>query len=130
MPTKNSISTALTLIIPMLYLAWGIIVLLGFDPFFARSIDPEFPYLINGMNAGIPNFNRIGHVDHPGTPLQLFIGIVIRLTHLLSGKNSMVVDVLSRPQHYMMSISLVLLVLQVGLTYAIGYVGQKRDCRP
>ena len=50
----------------------GIFMLLHFDPFYSKSSDPEFPYLINGLNCAQLNFNWIGHIDHPGTPFQVF----------------------------------------------------------
>ena len=71
-------------IIPLLVVAWGIFTYLFFDPFYSKSSDPEFPYLINGLNCAILKFNYIGHIDHPGTPLQIFNGLVIRMTHLVS----------------------------------------------
>ena len=113
-------------ILPLLLLAWGIFTYLLYDPFFSRTIDPEFPYLINGLNCATLKFNYIGHYDHPGTPFQVFNGIVIRLTHLVSGKGNIVQDVFARPEHYMNAISNSMLFVQVLLIFAVGFVGFKR----
>ena len=113
-------------ILPLLLLAWGIFTYLLYDPFFSRTIDPEFPYLINGLNCATLKFNYIGHYDHPGTPFQIFNGIVIRLTHLVSGNGNIVQDVFARPEHYMNAISNSMLFVQVLLIFAVGFVGFKR----
>jgi hypothetical protein len=113
-------------IIPFLVVTWGIFIFLFFDPFYSKSSDPEFPYLINGLNCALLHFNRIGHIDHPGTPFQLFNGIVIRITHLFSGKGDISKDVFSRPEYYLNAISLSMLFVQVILTLAIGTIGLKR----
>ena len=113
-------------ILPLLVLAWGIFTYLLYDPFFSRTIDPEFPYLINGLNCATLKFNYIGHYDHPGTPFQVFNGIVIRLTHLVSGNGDIVQDVFARPEHYMNAISNSMLLVQVLLIFAVGFIGFKR----
>ena len=84
-------------LIPIIVLGWGIFNLCMFDPFYSKSTDPEFPYLVNGLNCATFNFNRIGHIDYPGTPFQVFSGIVIRITHLISGQGNIAQDVFARP---------------------------------
>ena len=113
-------------ILPIFTLMWGIFILFYFDTFYSRNIDPEYPYLINGLNAAILKFNQIGHYDHPGTPFQILCGLVIRITHLFTGKGSITQDVINRPDYYLYSISLFLIILQSVLVYVIGYIGQKR----
>jgi len=85
------------------------------------------PYLINGLNAALLKFNRIGHFDHPGTPFQLFNGIAIRLTHLLSGKAPIAEDVFARPEHYLMGIKAVIAILQAWITLAIGMAAKRKN---
>lgn len=113
-------------IIPLLVMAWGIFIYMFFDPFYSRTIDPEFPYLINGLNCATLKFNYIGHYDHPGTPFQIFNGIVIRLTHLVSGKGDIVHDVFARPEHYMNAISNSMLLVQILLIFVVGFIGIRR----
>lgn len=122
-PVRKKITIA---IIPIMAVAWGIFLLSFFDPFYSKSIDPEFPYLVNGLNCATIKFNYIGHYDHPGTPFQVFNGIVIRLTHLVSGKGDIVQDVFARPEHYMNAISISLFLILAGLTFAVGLLGFKR----
>ncbi len=114
-------------IIPLLVVVWGIFTYLFFDPFYSKSSDPEFPYLINGLNCAILKFNYIGHIDHPGTPLQIFNGLVIRMTHLFSGNGNIVQDVFARPEHYMNAISNSMFLIQALLILAVGFIGIKRN---
>ncbi|MDP3914935.1 MAG: hypothetical protein Q8R96_14475 [Bacteroidota bacterium] len=113
-------------IIPLLVVAWGIFTYLFYDPFYSKSVDPEFPYLINGLNCAILKFNYIGHIDHPGTPFQVFIGLVIRITHLLSGKGNIAQDVFARPEYYLNAISNSMFIIQALLIFAVGFIGFKR----
>ena len=114
-------------IIPFLVVVWGIFMYMFFDPFHFKSVDPEFPYLVNGLNCAILKFNYIGHFDHPGTPFQIFIGIVIRITHWISGKGNIAQDVFARPEHYLNVISNSMLLIQAILIFAVGLIGQRRN---
>jgi hypothetical protein len=114
-------------VIPVSIIIWGIFVLLFFDPFYSKSSDPEFPYLVNGLNCALLHFNRIGHIDHPGTPFQILNGIVIQITHLISGKGDIAQDVFSRPEYYLNAISISLVLFQVILIWFIGILGIKRE---
>jgi len=113
-------------IIPILLLGWGIFLMTFYDPFYSRSQDPEYPYLINGLNCATLNFNYIGHIDHPGTPFQVYNGIMIQITHLISGNGSMVQDVFARPEHYLNAISASMFLIQAFLIFLVGLFGFKR----
>ncbi len=116
----------LFVLIPLFMLIWGIVNLFLLDPFYSRAIDPDYPYLINGLNVSLLNFNRIGHVDHPGTPFQVFNGIVIRIVHLLAGRDSVAQDVINRSDFYLRAVTFSLLGLISLVTFFIGVIGKKR----
>ena len=123
----NPMQKKLTLaIIPLLVLAWGIFMLIFFDPFYSGSSDPEFPYLVNGLNCALLKFNRIGLIEHPGTPFHIFCGISILFTYLISGAGGIAHDVFTRPEHYLNGISVFMIMVQVILIFAIGVMGMKR----
>lgn len=113
-------------IFPVIAVIAGIYMLQLFDPFYSKSADPEFPYLVNGLNCAQLHFNWIGHFDHPGTPYQVYNGIIIWLTHLFSGKNDIATDVFSRPEHYLNAISISMFLIQAFLIYLIGSIGLQR----
>jgi hypothetical protein len=88
-------------LIPLGYLVLYFYLIWANGPFYLSRIDPDYVYLLNGMNCSVLNFERIGHTDHPGTPFQIFIGLCIDLGYLLSGKDGIVNDVLTRPEFYL-----------------------------
>lgn len=88
-------------IIPAIVLIWSIFFLQLSGPFYQTRIDPDYVYLLNGLNCATLEFSRIGHIDHPGTPFQVITGIFIRITHLVAGQGPVVDDVISRPELYL-----------------------------
>ena len=116
-------------IIPLFMIGWGIFSILFYDTFYSRAVDPEYPYLINGLNVSLLEFKRIGHFDHPGTPFQVFCGIIIRITHLFTGKESITQDVFNRPDYYLTSINIFLIAIQSFLLFLIAWIGRKRELK-
>jgi len=119
----------LLLIIPFFVLAWGFFNFYFFDAFYSRAIDPEYAYLINGLNVALLEFNQIYHLDHPGTPFQVYCGLIIRITHLFTGKDAIAQDVFNRPEYYLSAINLSLIILQSLLCFLIAWVGRKREIK-
>lgn len=113
--------------IPGITILWGVFMLLFFDPFYSGSADPEYPYLVNGLNCAVFRFNFIGLVEHPGTPFHIYNGIIIKLTHIVTGKEEIIYDVFARPEHYLSSISLSLTILQSLLLFFVGRLGFKKQ---
>ena len=113
-------------IFPLLVIIWGIFMLMFFDPFYSKSSDPEFPYLVNGLNCATLKFNYIGHIDHPGTPFQVYNGLIIRITHLFTGNGDIAQDVFARPEHYLNAISMSMVLIQAALMFGIGLLGFRR----
>lgn len=88
-------------LLPLLYLILYALLFRANGAFYLTRIDPDYVYLLNGLNCSIFHFDRIGHLDHPGTPFQLFLGVLIRIIHFLSGQQDIIDDVLQRPEHYL-----------------------------
>jgi hypothetical protein len=96
-------------------------------PYFGNGIfdyDPAYVYLFNGM--GIIRGFAPHHVDHPGTPLQIFIGLVSYLDWFVRRLTGLATlgfedDVLKDPESYLRTISVVLLS---GCCCSIFYLGQ------
>jgi len=87
--------------------------------------DPSYVYLVNGLN--ILTGHAPMHVDHPGTPLQCFVGICIILTwagiHLIGITFQYpAAAVFENPELFIAVISHALLLLNVG---ALAFVGQR-----
>jgi len=87
--------------------------------FYMSWSDPQYCYLFNGLNFanGIAD---IGHTDHPGTPVQLFAALVIRITFLFRTADNLSYDVLQNPETYLFFISQSILLLVSFLLYFLG----------
>ena len=119
MKPSRSISVILYLL-PALTVAWTLFLRIRTGPFYMSSIDPEYMYLISGLNCGTLNFKLIGHIDHPGTPLQLLSGLFFRMIHLLYGHQDFRTDVISDPELYLTLSSVMLAALTFGLLLRLG----------
>ena len=124
--TKN-LKKYIILIIPVLYLLWSLQINHSGGPFSLSRSDPEYPYLLNGLNCATLHFNNIGHTDHPGTPFQMVTGLFIRLTHLVIGQGPIVNDVIARPETYLFAASLFLSLLTFFLIWWLGKLVVRYD---
>lgn len=101
MTQDRPFNKALIYFIPVISILWSLYLIHLAGPFYLNRIDPEFPYLVNGLNCARLDFSRIGHIDHPGTPFQLLTGIFIRITYWIAGQGTVVEDVITRPEFYL-----------------------------
>ncbi len=94
---------------------------------YAGGYDPEYAYLFNSLNMA--GFKLAGHIDHPGTTMQVAGGIVLKVSWLIDPRGEdLTTAVLSDPEHYIRILniaaaitgSLVLLILGWFLTFATG----------
>ncbi len=88
--------------------------------FYGTNSDPDYVYLINSLN--IARLKLPGHIDHPGTPVQVIGAITLRFTHLTSGKGKIVNDVLTRPEIYLQTLNAVFLWLNVIILFISGWL--------
>ncbi|MEO6882732.1 MAG: hypothetical protein ABI199_01770 [Bacteroidia bacterium] len=83
-------------------------------------IDPYYAYLMNGTNLAGGHL-EIGHLDHPGTPVQCFAALVIFIKHLFSGSGIPVYqDVLLHPESYLLACNFAVLALFIVTNYLTG----------
>ncbi|MBL4624583.1 MAG: phospholipid carrier-dependent glycosyltransferase [Flavobacteriales bacterium] len=75
---------------------------------------------MNGLNIANGNW-EIGHIDHPGTPVQLLMGLFTYITFLFSGIGDIVTDTLKRPEHYIRASTLFFVVLKFIVHLFTGY---------
>lgn len=115
------------LFIPVLSVVWSLILNHISGPHFLSRSDPEYVYLLNGLNVATGNLDRIGHVDHPGTPFQLITGIFIAVIYWISGSGSMVSDVIINPEKYLFISSFLLALLAAYVIYRISKLEYKRS---
>ncbi len=88
------------MVIPICFLFLASIFLHAKGPYWlGTSSDPDYPYLFNALliDQGQPP----EHIDHPGTPVQLWVAGALKITHFAVGRGSLVNDVLTRPEFYL-----------------------------
>lgn len=107
-------------IIPGIILVWTFYLKFHMGPFYLRAMDPEYMYVVSGLNCATLDFNKIGHVNHPGTPLQLITGLFFRVIHLFAGQNDIITDVLSDPEFYLSISSVMLTCITFFLVLRLG----------
>lgn len=88
--------------------------------FFQGWFDPVYAYLLNGLTFALGS-RDIGHIDHPGTPLQLMVAALIRIFALFRGNSDLPADVLIHPESYLRFISVVLIILNLATIWLLGF---------
>lgn len=80
--------------------------------------DPEYAFLFNGLNI------LQGHMPHwvagPGTMQHLYCAMVTKVTHVLVGKETVLVDVLDRPDFYINIINKSIIIITFLLLVLVG----------
>ncbi len=110
-------------LIPLLILCVGILLLNTRGMAFLLSVDCKYAYLYNGLNMGNLRFN-LGHIDHPGTPIQLVYALSSRIAHLFTGKgNPYTLDVVANSEKYIFITMYCLIVLNSLIIFMIGRLG-------
>jgi hypothetical protein len=113
--TKNSF----LLILPIFFIILGY-YLKAMTPNYSLScVDPEYCYLFNGLNLAHHNFPF--HIDHPGTPLQIFSAIIIRVVHLFR-PDTLDSDLFKNPELYLHAVNYALIYLQAIVLVFVGFV--------
>jgi hypothetical protein len=110
-------------IVPVLLFSLTMIMSALNGPFYlGPNLDPEYAYLFNSLD--VADLSAPGHVDHPGTPLQVLGAIVILLEYgivtLFRSTASLEQEVLLNPESYLRSINFVLNCFIFALTYLAG----------
>jgi hypothetical protein len=96
------------------------LLLKSLNKLFISWADPVYPYLFNGLNFASGKL-VVGHIDHPGTPVQCFAAVIIRVIHLFRGEISLAKDVLSNPELYASCICHAIALLVCLTTFYVGY---------
>lgn len=118
------ISLLISLIVPVLFIITGFHALKLFGPLSLRHGDPDYIYLLSGLSMGEGHLN-VGHVDNPGTPLQIIIAIVTRTTHLFAGQENYFDDILKRPDFYLNQVLRFNYILNAVFMFFVGYKSGK-----
>ena len=84
------------------------------------NCDPDYTYMLNALN--LARMKKVGHVDHPGTTVQVAGAIVLRTVHFFNflSKEDLQTDVLKNPEFYLAVINKVFLGLSALILIILG----------
>ena len=73
----------------------------------------------------------MGHIDHPGTPVQVSGAVMLRAVYMVGGsaEDGFQADVLKRPEYYLNAINGLLIILNALALLAIGFYTLRRTKR-
>ncbi len=112
-------------IIPAVVLGLSIVLRFASGPFWlGLNNDPAYLYLINSlyvMEHQAPFF-----IQHPGTPVMLLGGLVIKLLHPFMSMEGMIKAVVAAPEWHLHMMYALLLLLYIGSLLWIGVCALKR----
>jgi hypothetical protein len=123
LPRKTSLW--ILFLLPVLFVIISLITRQQIGPYWlGKNFDPEYAYLLNFLN--IIELKTPGHTDHPGTPLQIFGGLVIQTTFLIqflthSSTSNVIEAVLQNPEFYLLTVNTTLLIIAAGCLLLVGW---------
>lgn len=106
--------SAFLLILPILLILTSIYLDDARGPFWLGvNFDPEYVYLLNSLN--LAQWQGVGHIDHPGTPVQVLGAVTLRVLHFFNATEGtdLQTHVLTQPEFYLNAINSVLVSLNV-----------------
>jgi hypothetical protein len=118
------VGSVVLLIVPVLVAIIGLYSIRIMLPVYAGinqyDYDPAYVYLLNGVSIflGLPP----GHIDHPGTPTQIVIGMVAGLWWSLfdRGSGTLMDAALANPELYVRVLGLFFLACNVAANWFLG----------
>lgn len=93
-------------------------------PYYLNYYDPGYVYLVNSIN--VMQFENVGHIDHPGTSLQIFGAVILKI--LLFGKSeAQILDaVFSNPESYLNILNKSLVLINCVALLALGIFAYRK----
>lgn len=112
----KKLQIALLLLVPLVFLVMG----LRFDRT-KYGTDPESAYLMNGLNIAMGK--SVGHYDNPGTTVQMYSAVVLRITYAFrSTDNDLQTDVLKNSEYYIEVLRKGLIIMNACVLLILGLV--------
>lgn len=113
----------LLLVLPVMMALTAVFINDARGPYWLRvNLDPDYVYLLNASN--LAHLKKVGHIDHPGTTVQVLGAVTLRVVHFFhfSSKDDLHTDVLKRPEYYLKAINTVMVALNVIMLFILGFV--------
>lgn len=123
---KKYIHILLLLVLPFCFIMLSLNFKTSKGEFYlSGNYDPTYVYLINSLN--IATGYGVGHIDHPGTPVQELGAGLILIIHFFNGSdNDLTADVFQRPEFYISVISIFFILLNGVTLFILGFIVNKK----
>ena len=126
MVIKRQYKLAILLLLPAVIFYISRITNKSFGEYFLYCIDPEYPFLFNGLC--IAQFNLdLGHFQHPGIPLQFLIAITSVIMHIGNRGLTLAEDIFVNPEYFLNTSNFSINLFNALLLSAVGYFIYKRS---
>ena len=127
-PLRSWWILALLVVLPASYALFAAQLMRCQGPFWgAYHVDPTYNYLLNSLS--LATLHPPYDIAHPGTPVQVLGGILLRLMHPLSGSDNLVLMVLSAPEAHAQGLSAALIGLATAAAFGAGWWVLRRTGR-
>ncbi len=105
-------------ILPALLFITAVVFKEAGGPYYLNYYDPGYVYLVNSIN--LMEFENIGHTDHPGTTLQIFGAVILKI--IFWGKSdAQILDIVfSNPELYLNILNKCLVFINCIALYLLG----------
>jgi hypothetical protein len=107
----SEVQKSLVFIIPILYFIIGSYFRNLLGNFSLRCFDPEYIYFMSGLTIS-DGVVKVAHIDNPGTPLQLLVALIFKITYFIrSTPTAYLDDVFTHPDLYLSVVNLTITLL-------------------
>ena len=90
----------LLLAFPLIFFTLQFLLKTDYKYYFTSAYDPAYAFLFNGLNLAEGELGS-GLAGFPGTTVQIFVALMIRLGYLFREATSLTEDVLTNPEYYL-----------------------------
>lgn len=87
-------------------------------PYYLNYYDPGYVYLVNSIN--LSEFEDVGHTDHPGTSLQIFGAVILKILFFGKSDREILEKVFSDPEFYLNVLNKSLVLINCLALYLLG----------
>jgi hypothetical protein len=106
--------------LPVLMVLIGLQTKKAGGEYWQGNIDPSYIYLMDGLN--VANLHRPRQNEHPGTPVQVYTGALIRLLNLSSNEQVTATKVIANPEFYLSFTNYTLIAFYALCMFAVGWI--------
>jgi hypothetical protein len=118
---RKPIAWLLLSVLPLLMILVTFQVQRAGGPYWLRSnLDPTYPYLLNSLN--VANGHRPFLTEHPGTPVEVVGGVIIRALNGVTSERATAEKVIASPEYYIGFLNKVFIIFYALCLLVSGYV--------